>query len=118
MSYLLSDKTGTLTCNLMVFKKLHLGSVAYSDDTFDEVSSLLAGEYSEGRRGRKEGGGKRPAQGEKVVAAVTALALYHNVTPVYEAEQEGEVQGLPEAEQAELGKTGVTYQASSPDEVS
>ena len=50
MSYLLSDKTGTLTCNLMAFKKLHLGSAAYTDDTFDEVSSLIADSYTEGKK--------------------------------------------------------------------
>ena len=41
VSYLLSDKTGTLTMNQMIFKKLHLGSAAYSDDTFDEVKYFL-----------------------------------------------------------------------------
>ncbi len=37
ISYLLSDKTGTLTMNMMIFKKLHLGTAAYSDDSFNEV---------------------------------------------------------------------------------
>lgn len=37
VSYLLSDKTGTLTQNEMVFKKLHLGTVSYGTETFDEV---------------------------------------------------------------------------------
>ncbi len=37
ITYLLSDKTGTLTQNNMVFKKLHLGTAAYSSDTFDDV---------------------------------------------------------------------------------
>ena len=50
-----------------------------------------------------------------MLGAVEALALCHNVTPVYEREEgEGDDGGLPEAEQ---GNTGVTYQASSPDEV-
>lgn len=40
ISYLLTDKTGTLTHNEMVFKKLHLGTGAYASDTFDEVIRL------------------------------------------------------------------------------
>ena len=37
ISYLLTDKTGTLTQNDMVFKKLHLGTASYGHDTFDQV---------------------------------------------------------------------------------
>lgn len=41
ISYLLTDKTGTLTENVMVFKKLHLGSTSYGLETFDEIRSIL-----------------------------------------------------------------------------
>lgn len=40
ISFLLSDKTGTLTMNEMRFKKIHLGTVAFSSDAF-EVSFHL-----------------------------------------------------------------------------
>jgi len=112
INYLMSDKTGTLTMNQMIFKKLHLGTVAYSDETFDEVVSAVAAEYREGKRVSNS------KSRNKVTEAVLALALCHNVTPVYE-DEEGDEAGesdIPEADQAvQSGK--VTYQASSPDEV-
>ena len=107
VSYLMSDKTGTLTMNQMIFKKLHLGNVAYSDDSFEEIVSLIRSEYDQGKRVT------RGRAGSKVTEAVLALALCHNVTPVYE-EGEGGDPDVPEVDQAQ-GK--VSYQASSPDEV-
>lgn len=41
ISYLFSDKTGTLTQNSMVFKRLHLGTVSYGAESFDQVRSAL-----------------------------------------------------------------------------
>ncbi len=45
-SVIASDKTGTLTQNQMVFKKLHLGSVAYCHETFDEITHHLSTHYA------------------------------------------------------------------------
>ena len=58
ISYLLSDKTGTLTKNEMELKKLHLGHVAYTTDTFMDMHSS-----------------------NKVPLMLIALSVCHNVTP-------------------------------------
>uniref|UniRef100_A0A023FYN9 Putative P-type atpase n=1 Tax=Amblyomma parvum TaxID=251391 RepID=A0A023FYN9_AMBPA len=46
--YLFSDKTGTLTQNEMVLKKLHLGSVSYSSESFVEVKNHLKSAFTPG----------------------------------------------------------------------
>lgn len=45
ISYLFSDKTGTLTQNSMVFKRLHLGTVSYGAESFDQVWYLYIHNY-------------------------------------------------------------------------
>ncbi len=37
----LTDKTGTLTQNEMVFKRLHVGTTSYSQDNFNEIQQNL-----------------------------------------------------------------------------
>lgn len=141
ISYLLTDKTGTLTQNEMVFKKIHLGTVAYGSDSFDEVASTIqslsanihnvdvspvkpASVFTASRMRRPEGW--------RVWEAVKALALCHNVTPVYDTDnnintsqtESKKHQGTPtksvisiDESEAKEGDDGVTYQASSPDEI-
>ena len=90
IEYLLTDKTGTLTQNDMEMKKIHVGTVSYGGDSFDEIASYVAGEQN-GPRSRRE-------IGSRVRDIVTCLAICHSVTPSYD---DGEV----------------TYQAASPDEI-
>lgn len=136
ISYLLTDKTGTLTQNEMVFKKIHLGTVAYGNDSFDEVASTIhslsanihnfdsspirqsTGVFTTNRMRRPEGW--------RVWEAVRALALCHNVTPVWENEttkattpdsKRGSPTKSISIEAVPVTTEDVTYQASSPDEI-
>lgn len=129
ISYLMTDKTGTLTQNEMIFKKLHLGSIVFGQETLDEIVDLLAKSEHPGASPAKSQASSSksshhdfdafgssfdsPAASssvfsetqvqrsmpQKVRTAIMALALAHNVTPTTD----------------ELGN--ITYQASSPDEV-
>lgn len=138
ITYLLSDKTGTLTQNEMIFKKLHLGTAAYSSETFDEIENHLRNFYTSQQM---ENSGKDGISGKstkrirktavtRASEAVKALALCHNVTPVYEEDAfsttSGAFSNAEEATEADQGSSAaaaaasgrnVTYQASSPDEV-
>ncbi|KAJ6649236.1 putative phospholipid-transporting ATPase IIB [Pseudolycoriella hygida] len=128
ISYLLTDKTGTLTQNEMVFKKIHLGTVAYGNDSFDEVASTIQSlsaninnsDISPLKPSVFTGSRMRRPEGWRVWEAVKALALCHNVTPVYD-NKTNEVEnkrGSPTKRiEIESEKDEVTYQASSPDEI-
>ncbi|XP_039695270.1 putative phospholipid-transporting ATPase IIB isoform X1 [Pteropus medius] len=129
--YLLTDKTGTLTRNEMVFKRLHLGTVSYGTDTMDEIQghvrasclqlpSPTGGNSTSStppRKAQPSAPKVRKSVSSRVHEAVKAIALCHNVTPVYESRA-----GVTaETEYAEADRDFTdenrTYQASSPDEV-
>uniref|UniRef100_A0A8D0LCI7 Phospholipid-transporting ATPase n=1 Tax=Sphenodon punctatus TaxID=8508 RepID=A0A8D0LCI7_SPHPU len=119
ISYLLTDKTGTLTQNEMVFKRLHLGTVAYGLDSMDEVQSHIFSIYTQqsqdppALKGPTLATKVRKTMSSRVHEAVKAIALCHNVTPVYESN------GVTDQAEAErhFEDSCRVYQASSPDEV-
>ncbi|CAL4060980.1 unnamed protein product, partial [Meganyctiphanes norvegica] len=117
INYLLTDKTGTLTQNEMIFKILHLGTVAYGTDTFDEVSMNIKNYFSKDNKPSSTATPTRMRRlaHTRVGEAVKAIALCHNVTPVYE---NGANSAMDEAEADIQAMQNVTYQAASPDEVS
>ncbi|KAK7601028.1 hypothetical protein V9T40_008469 [Parthenolecanium corni] len=133
ISYLLSDKTGTLTQNAMVFKRLHLGTVSYSHDAFDQVAKQLNVVYNV--NGDSAGlahlvpststsfGKLRRSEHTRVHEAVKAIALCHNVTPTYEESDQNCTTASPSAEMSDeefltyIRDKEPSYQASSPDEV-
>ncbi|KAJ8782184.1 hypothetical protein J1605_010376 [Eschrichtius robustus] len=128
--YLLTDKTGTLTRNEMVFKRLHLGTVSYGTDTMDEIQNHLVNSYSQTqsqasgnnassappRKAQSSAPKVRKSVSSRVHEAVKAVALCHNVTPVYEARSAAGETEFAEADQ-DFSDDNRTYQASSPDEV-
>ncbi|XP_066572153.1 putative phospholipid-transporting ATPase IIB isoform X2 [Amia ocellicauda] len=129
--YLLTDKTGTLTQNEMIFKRLHLGTVSYGTDTMDEIQSHIIQSYAQvitqssgnsnsstpSRKPQQSAPKVRKSVSSRIHEAVKAIALCHNVTPVYESHAgvNGETE-YAEADQ-DFSDENRTYQASSPDEV-
>uniref|UniRef100_A0A665UTK4 Phospholipid-transporting ATPase n=1 Tax=Echeneis naucrates TaxID=173247 RepID=A0A665UTK4_ECHNA len=122
--YLLTDKTGTLTQNEMIFKRLHLGTVSYGTDTMDEIqnhiihsSTTTTSGLTPSRKTQTSGPKVRKSVSSRIHEAVKAIALCHNVTPVYESHTA--VNGEAESAEADqdFSDDNRTYQASSPDEV-
>ncbi|KAJ1826583.1 putative aminophospholipid-translocase, partial [Coemansia sp. RSA 2703] len=145
IEYCLTDKTGTLTRNEMEMKRIHIGVMAYTSETSDEVtrhvrtylhdrgigadsgSGSADGSAAASRTGAvlaKSHGKARRDMPQRVFDIVEALALCHNVTPA--AEDTADVDAAEDAADGAPthdGRLGVAvarpmaYQASSPDEV-
>lgn len=106
IEYLLSDKTGTLTQNNMLVRKIHLGTFSYGKDTIDEIKQNIV-KYYQNKLTKNQSNPLHPTStvakntfSQRLYNFVNALALCHNVTPVID-ENSGNIE----------------YQASSPDEI-
>ena len=117
ITYMLSDKTGTLTQNEMVFKRLHLGTVSFGIDSMDEVSGHLQNSFRQLMAYKSSDKMMRRTIGSRIKDAVEALAICHNVTPVYEQNLEDLLTRPLDEIANDLKDIKVSYQASSPDEV-
>ena len=124
ISYVFSDKTGTLTKNEMVFKKLALENEVFGEENIKDLNEILRDECERNDaplldivNSYKK---KKDVMTDSLIDdstntkeriirpkyniirdAITSMVLCNNVTPVFEDEQ----------------KTKVSYQASSPDEI-
>jgi len=117
INYLLSDKTGTLTRNEMVFKKLHLGNASFGKETLEEIRIYFENSYQKKSNVSEStifsmlsshnfpcvsfllaSKKLKRTMESRVSTIIHALALAHNVTPNH-------------------NEDGLSYQASSPDEI-
>ena len=73
IDYLFSDKTGTLTQNVMIFKKLHMGNLSFNEDVLCDIEDHVSKVY--------KGVNVGPVD-LQVKDFIEALALCHNVTPI------------------------------------
>eukprot|EP00180_Rhodochaete_pulchella_P000532 Plantae.Rhodophyta-Rhodochaete_pulchella.ctg1382.p1 GENE.Plantae.Rhodophyta-Rhodochaete_pulchella.ctg1382~~Plantae.Rhodophyta-Rhodochaete_pulchella.ctg1382.p1 ORF type:complete len:816 (+),score=159.98 Plantae.Rhodophyta-Rhodochaete_pulchella.ctg1382:177-2450(+) len=94
VEYLLSDKTGTLTQNEMIFKKLHLGVVLFGKDSMEDIRRYARMVFGNPDSGMPVGSSVSSPVGSAasshtriqrhVREAVLGIALAHNVTPIEE----------------------------------
>lgn len=126
ITYVFSDKTGTLTKNEMIFKTIAMESDVFTEESFNDLTLLLSDEcknvngpmvdlinYCEEKSlsssssillEEKKPKRKRRNRAKVIRDTITAMVLCNNVTPIIESQN-------PE------DYSKITYQASSPDEV-
>src|SRR5699024_6839772 len=102
VEYVFSDKTGTLTCNMMEFKQCTIGGIQYADEVPEERRATIEDGVEVGlhdfKRLRENLAGHETAW--SIDQFLTLLSTCHTVIPERDEKQEGKIK----------------YQAASPDE--
>ena len=124
ISYIFSDKTGTLTKNEMIFKKIAMSNEQFEESNFSDLKDILSDECSKddapfldvyeslkneekiednisNNEPKKKKNKIRRNRNKIIRDTITAMLLCNNVTPIIDEKD-------PEK---------ITYQASSPDEI-
>lgn len=102
IEYIFSDKTGTLTCNMMEFKQCTIAGIQYGDDIPEDRQAIVEDGMEVGVHSFKklrENLRSHPSK-DAIHHFLTLLATCHTV--------------IPERSEKEPGK--IKYQAASPDE--
>lgn len=98
INFFLTDKTGTLTKNEMIMRKLHIGTVCFNAENTDEVINSMNKAMERDKKSKKGFWKKSKSSESKICDLIEALSVCHSVMPIE-------------------SKDGIYYQASSPDEV-
>jgi len=103
IEYIFSDKTGTLTCNMMQFRQASIGGIQYGDDVAEDRKARIIDGVEDGIfdfNRLRETCRTSDSRGDIIREFLTLLATCHTVIPERNDEKPMEIK----------------YQAASPDE--